>query len=147
MAPTVVRVWNALRARTDPVLQLAAPATLPFGAHRLIDYLVAASSTVGEGVLRIARFFHLIAAALTLRVVEGPEEQALCLTTGAGGPVPPVYVEYVFAALVRRIRMRIGPQLRVRWGWPVHFRVNPLVDPLRGDPRFTALIERMGFAG
>lgn len=34
-----------------------------------------------------------------------------------------------------------------RRGWPVYFRVNPLVDPLRGDPRFTALIERMGFAG
>lgn len=113
-APTVLRVWDALRARTDPVLQLAAPATLPFGAYRLIDYLVAASSTVGEGVLRFARFFHLIAEALTLRVVEGPGEQALCLTTVAGDPVPPVYVDYVFAALVSRIRMRIRPQLRVR---------------------------------
>ena len=34
-----------------------------------------------------------------------------------------------------------------RRGWPVYFRVNPVVDPLRGDPRFTALIARMGFAG
>lgn len=113
-APTVVRVWNALRARTSPVLQLAAPATLPFGAYRLIDYLVAASSTVGEGVFRFARFFHLIAEALTLRVVEGSDEQALCLTTVDGDPVPPVYVDYVFAALVSRIRMRIRPQLRVQ---------------------------------
>lgn len=112
-APTILRVWNALRARTDPVLQLAAPATLPFGAYRLIDYLVAASGTVGEGVLRFARFFHLIAEALTLRVVEEPDERALCLTTVNGDPVPPVYVDYVFAALVSRIRMRIRPQLRV----------------------------------
>ncbi len=34
-----------------------------------------------------------------------------------------------------------------RRGWPVYFRVNPVVDPLRGNPRFVALIERMGLAG
>lgn len=94
-------------ARCGAAVILAAPATLPFGAYRLIDYLVAASSTVGEGVLRFARFFHRIAEALTLRVVEGPDEQVLCLTTVVGDPVPPVYVDYVFAALVSRIRMRI----------------------------------------
>jgi eukaryotic-like serine/threonine-protein kinase len=31
-----------------------------------------------------------------------------------------------------------------RRGWPVYFRVNPLVDPLRGQPRFEALLKRMG---
>lgn len=31
-----------------------------------------------------------------------------------------------------------------RRGWPVYFQVNPLVDPLRGDPRFDALIGAMG---
>jgi tetratricopeptide (TPR) repeat protein len=31
-----------------------------------------------------------------------------------------------------------------RRGWPVYFRVNPLVDPLRGHPRFEALISAMG---
>ncbi len=31
-----------------------------------------------------------------------------------------------------------------RRGWPVYFQVNPLVDPLRGHPRFDALIRGMG---
>jgi serine/threonine-protein kinase len=31
-----------------------------------------------------------------------------------------------------------------RRGWPVYFKVNPVVDPLRGEPRFEALVTRMG---
>jgi serine/threonine protein kinase/Tfp pilus assembly protein PilF len=34
--------------------------------------------------------------------------------------------------------------LAERRGWPVYFQVNPLVDPLRGHPRFDALIAAMG---
>src|SRR5512139_1237468 len=75
--PTVLAVWNALRAATgDPTLQLVAPAALPFGAYRIIDYRVT-------------------------------------LARADGGPVPPVYVDYVFAALITRIRMRIRPGLAV----------------------------------
>lgn len=119
-APTVLAVWNALRERTaDPALQLAAPTTLPFGAYRVIDYLVAASGTVGEGVERFARFFALIADAISMTVEEDGEGYALCLARADGGAVPPVYVDYVFAALVSRIRMRIRPALRVQ---RVHLR-------------------------
>ncbi|HUF25747.1 MAG TPA: protein kinase [Gemmatimonadaceae bacterium] len=32
-----------------------------------------------------------------------------------------------------------------RRGWPVYLRVNPVFDPLRGEPRFEALVERMRF--
>jgi serine/threonine-protein kinase len=31
-----------------------------------------------------------------------------------------------------------------RRGWAVYFKVNPVVDPLRGEPRFQALVARMG---
>jgi hypothetical protein len=30
-----------------------------------------------------------------------------------------------------------------RRGWLTYLSVNPLVDPLRGKPRFDALVERM----
>lgn len=112
--PTVLALWNGLRERTaDPALQLAAPATLPFGAYRVIDYLVAASATVGDGVRRFARFFGLIAEAVTLSIEEDGAAHCLCLARADGGPVPPVYVDYVFSALVSRVRMRIRPNLKV----------------------------------
>lgn len=114
-ASTVIAIWNTLRERcADPALQLVAPTSLPFGAYRVIDYLVAASMTVGDGVMRFARYFGLIAEGVSLSVVESAVGRCLCLATSDGGPVPPVYVDYVFAALVSRIRMRIHPALRVR---------------------------------
>jgi AraC-like DNA-binding protein len=112
--PTVLAIWNALRHRTgDPTLQLSAPGSLPFGAYRVIDYLVAASATVGDGIGRFARFFGLVAEAVSLTMEETGGEHRLCLLMSDGRPVPPVYVDYVFAALVSRIRMRIRTDLRV----------------------------------
>jgi AraC-like DNA-binding protein len=109
-----VRLWNALRERTgDPALQLEAPTCLPFGAYRTIDYIIASSATVGDGIRRFVRFFGLIADAVTLTVEESAGEHGLRLAMADGAAVPAVYVDYVFAALVRRIRMRIHPGLRV----------------------------------
>jgi len=110
----VLTIWGALRARTgDPALQLSAPTSLEFGAYRVIDYLVGASATVGEGVRRFADFFGLIADGVTLGVGPFDRGHYVCLATSDGGPVPSVYVDYVFAALVGRIRMRIRPGLAV----------------------------------
>ena len=114
-APTVIALWDALRERTgDPELQLVAPVSLPFGAYRVIDYLVRASTTVGEGVGRFVQFFHLITQSATLRIESDENELRLCLTGAEGGAVPAVYVDYVFAALVSRMRMRVRAGLRVR---------------------------------
>lgn len=117
-AATVLALWQQLRQRTrDPALQLAAPASLPFGAYRVIDFVVAASATVGDGILRFARFFGLIADTVALTIERDGEGDAagyvLRLAMADGTPVPPVYVDYVFSALVSRIRMRIRPGLRV----------------------------------
>lgn len=113
-APAVMAIWKSLRERTgDPVLQLAAPSSLPFGAYRVIDYLVGASATVGEGISQFARFFGLIAEAVSLTIEAGRDRYCLCLNREDGGAVPPVYVDYVFAALVSRVRMRIRADLQV----------------------------------
>lgn len=112
---TVLGIWNALRQRTaDPAMQLVAPGCLPFGAYRVIDYLVAASASVGDGVQCFARYFRLIAEAIDL-TIDGAGDEARCLTIvmGDGSAVPPVYVDYVFAALVTRIRMKIRVGLQV----------------------------------
>lgn len=114
-APAVMAIWEALRERTgDPTLQLFAPASLPFGAYRVIDYLVAASPTVGDGVRRFARYFGIISETVCLSIEDREGEHRLWLATTEGQPVPSVYVDYVFSALVTRIRMRIRPELQVR---------------------------------
>ena len=146
---TAIELWHALIERTgDAALQLVAPTILPFGAYRVIDYLVRASATVGEGVTRFAEFFALIADALTLSIESGADYSCLCLARTDGGAVPPVYVDYVFAALVGRIRMGIRPELRVRH---VELRRPPPVDPapyeacFQSPVRFHALHDRLCF--
>jgi AraC-like DNA-binding protein len=147
---TVLAIWDELRSRTgDQTLQLAAPTTLPFGAYRVIDYLVAASSTVGEGVDRFARFFRLIADAVTLSIRCDREEHCLSLAATDGGAVPPVYVDYVFAALVARIRMRIRPDLqvlRVEFRQPQPGVTAPYGKLFNGPVRFGASSDRLCFS-
>jgi len=148
--PTVLAIWNALREGTgDPALQLSAPVTLPFGAYRVIDYLVAASATVGDGIRRFANFFEVIADGVTLVVDADGEEPWLDLAMVGGAPVPPVYVDYVFAALVSRIRMRIRPALQVL---RVELRRAEPPDPapygalFRAPVRFGAGADRLFFS-
>lgn len=149
-APTVLRLWNALRARTgDPALQLSAPLAIPFGAYRVIDYLVAASTTVGDGVHRFAHFFGLIADSLVIEVTEGADDRRVRLTTVDGGPAPSVYVDYVFAALVSRIRMRIRPNLqvqRVDLRLPEPMVTTPYRDVFRAPIRFGARADQLCFS-
>jgi AraC-like DNA-binding protein len=146
-APTALAIWNSLRDRAaDPVLQLVAPTTLPFGAYRVIDYLVAASATIGDGIHRFAGFFGLIAPAITLDIAGDDRGQCLRLAAVDGATVPSVYVDYVFAALVGRIRMKIRPGLQVR---QVEFRqptppaVAPYHDLFRAPVRFGAEADRL----
>jgi AraC-like DNA-binding protein len=150
-APSVLAIWNALRERAaDPALQLAAPATLPWGAYRVIDYLVAASPTVGTGIERFARFFGLIAEGVSLRVEASGDERHLCLTRADGGAVPPVYVDYVLAALVGRVRMRIKPDLRVarvELRQPAPPATSPYQELFRAPVHFGADGDRLSFGG
>jgi len=148
--PAVLAIWNALRERTgDPALQLAAPTTLPFGAYRVIDYLVTASATVGDGIRRFVRFFGLIADATSLSVTRDGDDHCLCLSMADGGAVPPVYVDYVFAALVSRIRMRIRPELhvlRVELRHPEPQRTAPYAETFRAPVSFGAAADRVCFS-
>ncbi len=114
-ATTVLAVWGVLRERTgDPSLQLHAPSMLPFGAYQVLDYLVASSQTLGDGVQQFARFFGLIAEAVSLTIERRADGYALCLLMANGAPVTPVYADYIFAALVSRLRMRIRPTVQVQ---------------------------------
>lgn len=149
-APVVMTLWNELRAQTgDPALQLFAPACLPFGAYRVIDYLVAASATVGDGVRRFARYFGIISETVSLTIEDRRTEHRLWLSAAEGRPVPPVYVDYVFSALVTRIRMRIRPGLLVQ---AVEFRqasptnTEPYERVFQAPVRFSAAADCLCFS-
>jgi len=144
-----LELWRALGERTgDPALQLAAPTTLPFGAYRVMEYLVRVSATVGAGVTRFAEFFSLIADGLSVSIEPDEEGSCLCVCTAEGGAVPPMYVEYVFAALVGRIRMGIRSDLQVR---QVDLRrprppdVTPYEQRFHAPVRFGAPRDRLCF--
>lgn len=149
-APLVLAIWNALIERTgDPALQLTAPTTLPFGAYRVIDYLVGASSTVGEGIDRFVRYFRLIADAVSMTIECRDDERCLCIARGDGEPIPGVYVDYVFAALVGRIRMKIRPELQVRrveLRRPTSAAATAYAETFRADVCFGAARDRLCFS-
>ena len=148
--PTVMALWNALRERCgDPALQLAAPTTLPWGAYRVIDYLVGASATVGEGMLRFAQYFKLIADAIRLTVEAEGDERRLELARVDGGLVPGLYVDYVFAALVGRIRMKPHPDLavlRVELRHAAPAEPAPYTERFRAPVHFGATADRLCFS-
>jgi AraC-like DNA-binding protein len=146
---TVIALWDALRERCgDPALQLGAPTALPFGAYRVIDYLVAAAPTVGEGVALFSRFFRLIASAVHMDIETDGDERRLCVALADGAAVPGEYVDYVFAALVGRIRMRPRPGLRLRrveLRHPAPFDPAPWTDCFLAPVTFEAVADRLCF--
>lgn len=107
----VLALWDRLRSEAgDPTLQLRAPTCLPFGSYGVVDYLVDASRTVGQGFQRFAAYFRLISDGVVLTVEDDAAQPYLSLTGRDGRAVPSVYVDYVFAALIGRSRMHIRPE-------------------------------------
>jgi AraC-like DNA-binding protein len=143
-------IWSALRDRADDdALQLAAPFTLPWGTYRVIDYVVTASATVGDGVVRFARFFGLITDAVTLSIGRDGECNYLRIDMANGDPAPPMYVDYVFAALVSRVRLRMRSELRllgVELRQPEPKDTTPYRALFQAPIRFGATADQLSFA-
>jgi hypothetical protein len=84
--------------------------------------------------------------AVSLTVEEDGGEHQLCLEMANGTPVPPVYVDYVFAAVVGRIRMKIRPcleMLRVELRQPEPPASGKYGEVFRAPVRFGADRDRL----
>jgi len=125
--PTVLQIWDELAALSgDPALPLSAPRILPYGAYRVLDYLVVATPTLGEWFGLFARYFRLINNGVDLQVRWEDERPCMDMRMVDGGASEPIYVDYTFAAFLERTRMRAHP------GWSpslVEFRHPAPEDP------------------
>lgn len=109
---SVAALWQAALERSgDPGLGLRVALAVPFGAYRVIDFLAASAPTVGEGLLRVARYFKLINSALSWEVADAPA--ALRMTLAHGGPLPRPYAEYAVAVTILHCRHASGTN------WPL----------------------------
>ena len=125
--PTVLRIWDELAVRSgDHAFQLRAPRLPPYGAYRVLDYLVVATPTLGEWFGLFARYFRLINNGVDLQVRWEDELPCLDMRMVDGAAAEPVYVDYTFSAFLERSRLRAYP------GWSpslVEFRHAAPEDP------------------
>lgn len=86
----VARLWKAaLDTSDDPSLGLRMALAVPFGAYRVIDFLAASAPTVGEGIMRMARYFPLVNAALAWDIShDGPLVRVTLEQPGAPEGLP-----------------------------------------------------------
>lgn len=132
----VLALWDRIRDRVgNQTLQLEAPSHLPVGAYKVIEYLIDASTTVGEAIGRFARFFRLIADYTRIFVEPGDGEMRMGITMADGGPAPPIFVDYTFSALTTRMRVRTRPGMAVK---RVEFRHSSPQDPSPYESLFHA---------
>lgn len=115
-------LWReAYAAANDPFLALRAAEASPFGAFRAMDYLGTTGPTLGEGLRRVAAYFHLIDPRGSIAVSEGADRVTLRFRAAAGVPLPQPAQEYTLAILLFRARDSIGAPLRpaeVRFTFP-----------------------------
>lgn len=105
-------LWrHAFEQSNDPNLALHAAQALPFGAYKVLDFVVANAPTVGEGLSRLARYFPLVDGRGGFRVeVDDPVRLVMHMP---GDSIPAPAQEYTFAALVSRSRTCAGAS------WPL----------------------------
>lgn len=113
--PAVAALWRgALQRSGDPELGLRVALAVPFGAYRVIDFLAASAATVGEGLVRVARYFPLVNSALSWEVVEEPGAMRMALThPSIAGGLPRPYAEYAVAVTILHCRRASG------FDWPL----------------------------
>lgn len=65
----VQRIWRAIIEHTgNPAMPMLCGTKVAFGVYEVIDYLTAATATVGEGLTQLARYFDIISTRMVWRV-------------------------------------------------------------------------------
>ncbi|MEM9865854.1 MAG: AraC family transcriptional regulator ligand-binding domain-containing protein [Myxococcota bacterium] len=141
-------LWAAACARADdPFLGLHAAEALPFGAYKVVDFLCAHSTTVGEAYHRVARYFQLVDVRAILEPSDEPH--SVTMRTRDGIPVPPPAQEYTFAALIGRMAQCAGEGFRpesVELSYAAPDPTSEHARVLMCEPSFDADLPRICFS-
>ena len=111
----VSTLWQAaIRRSGDPGLGLRVALAVPFGAYRVIDFLAASAATVGDGLVRVARYFPLVNSALAWDITDERSAMRIALThpTIPDG-LPRPYAEYALVVTILHCRRASG------FDWPL----------------------------
>ena len=97
-------VWaRAFEVANDPHLALHAAEALPFGAYKVLDFIVANAPTIGEGLTRVLHYFPIVDPRADLTISEQSGTMTIIMES-AQGALPGPAQEFTFAALVLRSR-------------------------------------------
>jgi len=121
--PQVAALWQAaLVGSQDPSLGLRIAQAVPFGAYRVIDFLAASAPTVGEGLVRVARYFPLINSAVSWSIADqGSTVRVTLEHPDVPGGLPRPYAEYALAVTILHCRHANGfpwPLMEVTFAFP-----------------------------
>jgi len=96
-------LWSlAFERCSDPALALRAAETVPFGAYRVLDYLIAAAPTVGRAFEQLAAHFAWVNSGARLHLEHSVLGTWLRVGLPASARLP--YAEYTLAAIYLRVR-------------------------------------------
>lgn len=110
----VAALWQAaLDASRDPGLGLRIAQAVPFGAYRVIDFLAASAPTVGDGLVRVARYFPIVNSALSWKITDEGPFVRVSLDSDGPGALPRPYAEYAVAVTILHCRHASG------FAWPL----------------------------
>ena len=115
-AGKVGALWTkAYELSGDPVLSLHAAEACPLGAYKVIDFMAASASTVGEAFRYASRYFWLINTAIRLPIDESGDPVTFDIVDerGPAGVTRP-YAEYCFAAFCLHCRAATGVHFPLR---------------------------------
>lgn len=139
----VLTLWSEAENLTgDGMIAVEAARNAPFGAYKIIDYLIATASTAREGLSKAFRYYRLINTGFEIRALPGKNRFYLELADPFDREsLSGRYVEFVFAATLVRLRQTSGFDCRPK---EVNFR-HPAPPPANASRYETAFQGKVRF--
>jgi len=123
-------LWGEAQNYTkDALIAVRTAEFLPFGAYKVIDYLLATSSTPRDSLNKLARNFRLVNGAFELQLTShnGVSRFELHNPFDPEGPSR-LYVEFIFAIVQSRLRSATEINWHPREIWFTHSTLGNVAD-------------------